>query len=146
MDWFKIGKGVCQGCILLSCLFNLDAEYIMQNAGFDEAQTGIKIAGRNINNLRYADDTTLMAESKEELKNLLTSVKEESEKAGLKLNIQKMKIIASGPITSWLIDGEKNGNSDRLFFFFLGSRITVDGDWAMKLKDACSWEEKLWPN
>ena len=106
MDWFKIGKGVRQGCILLSCLFNLDAEYIMQNAGFDEAQTGIKIAGRNINNLRYADDTTLMAESKEELKNLLTSVKEESEKAGLKLSIQRTNIMASSTITSWQIDGE----------------------------------------
>ena len=97
MDWFKIGKGVCQGCILLSCLFNLDAEYIMQNAGFDEAQTGIKIAERNINNLRYADDTTLMAESKEELKNLLTSVKEESEKAGLKLS---QELISWHPVPS----------------------------------------------
>ena len=105
-DWFQIGKGVCQGCILSPCLFNLYAEYIMRNAGLDEAQAGIKIARRNINNLRYADDTTCMAESEEELKNLLMKVKEESEKVGLKLNIQKMKIMASGPITSWEIDGE----------------------------------------
>ena len=105
-DWFQIGKGVRQGCILSPCLFNLDVEYIMRNAGLEEAQAGIKIAGRNINNLRYADDTTFMAESKEELKSLLMKVKEESEKAGLKLNIQKTKIMASGPITSWEIDGE----------------------------------------
>ena len=100
MDWFKIEKGVRQGCVLLPCLFNLYAEYIMRNARLDEAQAGIKIAGRNINNLRYADDTTLMAESEEELKRLLMKVKEESEKAGLKFNIQKMKDMASGPITS----------------------------------------------
>ena len=105
MDWFQIGKGVHQGCILSPCLFNLDAEYIMWNARLDEAQSGIKIAGRNINNLRYADDTTLMAESKE-LKSRLMKGKEESEKVGLKLNIQKTKIMASGPITSWQIDGE----------------------------------------
>ena len=105
-DWFQIGKGICQGCILSPCLFNLYAEYIMRNAGLEEAQAGIKIAGRNINNLRYADDTTLMAESEENLKSLLMKVKEESEKVGLKLNIQKMKIMASGPITSWQIDGE----------------------------------------
>ena len=105
-DWFQIGKGVCQGCILSPCLFNFYAEYIMRNAGLEEAQAGIKIAGRNINHLRYADDTTLMAESKEELKSLLMKVKEESEKVGLKLNIQKMKIMASSPITSWGIDGE----------------------------------------
>ena len=104
-DWFQIGKGVRQGCILSLCLFNLCAEYIMRNTGLEEAQAGIKIAGRNISNLRYADDTTLMAESKEELKSLLMKVKE-SEKAGLKLNIQKTKITASGPITSWQIDGE----------------------------------------
>ena len=104
-DWFQKGKGVCQGCILSPCLFNLYAEYIMRNAGLEEAEAGIKIAGRNINNLRYADDTTLMAES-EELKSLLMKVKEESEKAGLKLNIQKTKIMASGPITSWQIDWE----------------------------------------
>ena len=99
-DWFQIGKGVYQGCLMSPCLFNLYAEYIMQNAGLDEAQTGIKIAGKNINNLRYADDTTLMAESKKQLKSLLMKVKEESEKAGLKLNIQETKIMASNPITS----------------------------------------------
>ena len=105
-DWFQIGKGVCQGCILSPCLFSLYAEYIMRNAGLDKAQAGIKIAGRNINNLRYADDTTLMAESDEELKSLLMKVREESEKVGLKISIQKTKIMASGPITSWEIDGE----------------------------------------
>ena len=105
-DWFQIGKGVCQGCILLPCLFNLHAEYIMTNAGLEEAQAGIKIAGRNINNLRYADETTLMAESEEELKSLLMKVKEESKQVALKLNIQKTKIMASGPITSWEIDGK----------------------------------------
>ena len=105
-DWFKIGKGVRQGCMLSPCLFNLHAEYIVRNARLDEAQAGINIAKRNINNLRYADDTTLMAESKEELKNPLMKVKEESEKTGLNFNIQKTKIMASGPITSWQIDGE----------------------------------------
>ena len=105
-DWFQIGKGVCQGHILSPCLFNLYAENIMGNAGLDEAQAGIKIARRNINNLRYADDTTLVAESKEELKSFLMKVKEESEKVGLKLTIQKTKIMASSPITSWQIDGE----------------------------------------
>ena len=105
-DWFQIGKGVRQGCILSTCLFNLYAEFIIRNARLDEAQAGIKISGRNINNVRHADDTTLMAESEEELKCLLMKAKEESEKAGLKLNIQKMKIMASGPITSWKIDGE----------------------------------------
>ena len=104
-DWFQRGKGVRQGCILSPCLFNFYAEYIMRNAGLEEAQAGIKIAGRNINNLRYANDTTLMAES-EELKSLLMKVKKECEKVGLKLNIQKTKIMASGPITSWHIDGE----------------------------------------
>ena len=113
-DWFQIGKGVCQGGILSPCLFNLYAQYIMRNAGLDEAQTGIKIAGRNINNLRYADDTTLIAESKE-LKSLLMKVKEESEKVGLKLNIQETKIMASSPITSWQIDGETVAD-----FTFLG--------------------------
>ena len=118
-DWFQIGKGVCQGCILSPCLFNLYAEYIMRNIGLDEAQAGIKIAGRSINSLRYADDTTLMAESEEELKGLLMKVKVESEKVGLKLNIQKTKIMASGPITSWEIDGETVETvSD---FIFLGS-------------------------
>ena len=106
MDWFQMGKRVCQGCILLPCLFNLYAEYIKQNAGLDESQAGIKTAGRNINKLRYTDDPTLMAESKEELKSLLMEVKEENEKAGLKFNIQKTKIMASSPITSWQIDGE----------------------------------------
>ena len=105
-DWFQIRKGVRQGCILSPCLFNLYAEYIMRNAGLDEAQTGIKIAGRNINNLRYADNTTLMAESEEERKSLLMKVKEDSSKVGLKLSIQKMKIMASGPITSWQIPGK----------------------------------------
>ena len=105
-DWFQIGKGVQQGCILAPCLFNLYAEYIMRNAGLDEAQAGIQVAGRNIHNLRYADDTILMAEREEELKSLLMKVKEESEKVGLKLHIQKTKIMASSPITSWEIDGE----------------------------------------
>ena len=105
-DWFQIGKGAHQGCILSPCLFNFYTEYIMQNAGLDEAQAGIKISGRNINNLRYADDTTLMAESEEELKSLLMKMKEESEKAGLKLSIQKTKVMASGSITSWQIDRE----------------------------------------
>ena len=106
-DWFQIGKGVCQGCILSPCLFNLHAEYIMRNALLDESQAGIKIARRNIKNLRYADDTTLMAESEEELKSLLMNLKEESEKVGLKLNIQKTKIMAAGPITSWQIMGKQ---------------------------------------
>ena len=105
-DWFQIGKGVRQGCILSPCLFNLCAEYIMRNAGLEEAQAGIKIAGRNINNLRYADDTTLITESEEELKSLLMKVKEESEKVRLKLSIWKTKIMASDPVTSWQIDGE----------------------------------------
>ena len=118
MDWFKTGKGVRQGCILSPCLFNFYAEYIMQNVKLDEAQAGIKIAGRNINNLRYKADTTLMAEGEEELKSLLMRVKEESEKAVLKLNLQKTKIMASGPITSWQIDG-KQWNSDRLYFLGL---------------------------
>ena len=131
MDWFQIGKGVHQGSILSSCLFNLHAEYIMQNARLDEAQAGIKIARRNISNLRYADDTTLMAES-EELKSLLMKVKEESEKVGLKLNSQKTKIMASGPITSWQIDREKKETVTD--FIFLGSRITVDSDCSHKIK------------
>jgi len=105
-EWSQIGKGVRQGCILSPCLFNLYVEYIMRNSGLEEPQAGIKIAGRNINNLRSADDTTLMAENKEELRSLLRKVKEESEKGGLKLNIQKTKIMASGPVTSWEIDGE----------------------------------------
>ena len=125
-DWFQIGKEVSQGCILSPCLFNLCLEYIMRNAGLEEAQAGIKIAGRNTNNLRYADDTTLMAESEEEPKSLLMKVKEESEKVGLKVNIQKTKIMASGPITSWQIDEETVETvSD---FIFLGSKITAGGD------------------
>ena len=138
-DWFQIGKGVRQGCILSPCLFNLYAEYIMRNAGLDKAQAGIKIVRRNINNLRYADDTTLMAESEEELKSLLMKVKDESEKVGLKLNVQKMKIMASGPITLWQIDGETVKD------FILGGlqkslqMVTA----AMKLKDTYSLEEKL---
>ena len=131
-DWFQIGKGVHQGCILSPCLFNLYAEYIMRNAGLDEAQAGIKIARRNINNLRYADDTTLMAESEEELKSLLMKVKEESEKVGLKLNIQKTKIMASSPITSWKIDGETVQTVAD--FILLGSKITADGDCSPEIK------------
>ena len=122
MNWFQIGKGVCQGCLLSPCLFNLHAEYIMRNAGLDEAQAVFKIARRNINNLSYADNTTLMAESEEELKILLMKVKQESEKAGLKLNIQKTKIMASCPITSWQIDGETMETVTD--FVFLGSKIT----------------------
>ena len=131
-DWFQIGKGVLQGCILSPCLFNLYAEYIMRNTGLEETQAGIKIAGRNINNLRYADDTTLMAESEEELKSLLIKVKVESEKVGLKLDIQKMKIMASGPITSWEIDGKTVETVSH--FIFLGSKITADGDCSHEIK------------
>ena len=131
-DWFQIGKGLCQGCMLSPCSFNLYAEYIMRNAGLDEAQAKIKIAGRDINNLRYADDTTLITESEEELKSLLMKVKEESEKVGLRLNIQKTKIMASGPITSWKMDGETVDTvSD---FIFLGSKITADGDCSHEIK------------
>ena len=125
MDWFQIGKGVRQGCILSPGLFNLYPEYIVRNAGLDDAQAGIKIAGTNINNVRYSDDTTLMAKSKE-LKSLLMNMKEESEKVGLKLNIQKTKIMASGPITSWQIDGE---TVEIVTDFILGgSKITADDD------------------
>ena len=130
-DWFQIGKGVRQGCILSPCLFNLYAEYIMRNAGLEEAQAGIKIARRNINNLRYADDTTLMAKS-EELKSLLMKVKEETEKFGLNLNTQKTKIMASSPITSWQIDGETVETATELVF--LGSKITADGDCSQVIK------------
>ena len=131
-DWFQIGKGVCQGCILSPCLFNFYAEYIMRSAGLEETEAGIKIARRNINNLRYADDTTLMAESEDELKSLLMKVKEESEKVGLKLNTQKTKIMASGPITSWEIDGETVETvSD---FILGGSKITADGDCSHEIK------------
>ena len=130
IDWFQIGRGVRQGCILSPCLFNLHAEYIMRNARLDKAQAGIQTAGRNINNLRYADDTTLMAERKEKLKSLLMKVKEETEKAGLKVNIQKMKITASSPITSWQTDGE---TMETVRDFILGgSKITADS--------ACSHE------
>ena len=129
--------------VLSPCLFNFYAEYIMRNAGLEETQAGIKIARRNINNLRSADDTTLMAESEEQLKSLLMKVKEESEKVGLKLNIQKMKIMASGPITSWEIDGETVETvSD---FIFSVSKITADGDCSHEIKNVYSLEEKLWP-
>ena len=138
-DWFQIGKGVHQGSILSPCLFNLYAEYIMRNAGMDEAQDGIKIAGRNSNNLRYADDTTLMAESVEEMKSLL--MKEESEKVGLKLNIQKTKIMPSGPITSWEIDGERVATvADLIFWAPKSLQIVIE---AMKLKDVYSLEGNL---
>ena len=140
MDWIKLGKGVHQGCILSPCLFNFYAEYIMWNAGLDEAQAGIKIVGRNINNLRYADDTTLMAESEEELKSLLMKVKEESEKAGLKFNIQKMKILASGPNTSWQIDEETVETVSDLIFW--GSKITADGDCSREIKRCLLLERK----
>ena len=131
MDWFQIGKGVGQSCILLPCLFNLYAEYIMQNAGLDKAQAGIKVAGRNINNLTYAVDTTLMAESKEELKSLLMKVKEESEKAGLKLNIQKAKIRASSSITLWQIDGEAMET--------VTHTLTPIGCYFLGLQNYCRW-------
>ena len=131
-DWLQIGKGVHQGCILSPCLFNLYAEYIKRNAGLDEAQAGIKIDWRNVNNLRYTDDTTLMAGSEEERKSLLMKVEEESEKVGLKLNIQKIKIMASCPITSWQIDGETVETVTD--FIFLGSKITTDGDCSHEIK------------
>ena len=137
MDWFQIWKG----CILSLCLFHLYAEYIMRNAGLEEAQAGIKIAGRNINNLRNADDTTIMAESEEELKSLLMKVKE-NEKSGLKLNIQKMKIMASSPTTSWQIDGETMETGQTLFSWAPKS-VQMLMTAVMKLKDACSLEEKL---
>ena len=132
MGRFQIGKGVCQGCIVSPCLFNLCAGYIMSNARLDEAQAGIKIARKNINNLRYADDTTLMAESKEELKSFLMKVKEKSEKTGLKFSIQKTKIMASSPITSWRIDEETMETVTD--FIFLGSKITADGDCSHEIK------------
>ena len=140
-DWFQIGKGVCQGCILSPCLFNLYTEYIMRNAGLEETQAGIKIARRNINNLRYADDTTLMAESEEELKRLLMKGKEESEKVSLKLSIQKTKIMASGPITSWEIDGETVSD-----FILGGSKITADGDCSHEIKRHLLFGEKIMTN
>ena len=132
LDSFKIGKVVCQGCILSPCLFNLYAEYFMQNAGLDEAQAEIKIAGRNINNLRYANDTTLMVESEEELRSFLIKMKKESEKVGLKLNIHKTKIMASSPIISWQINEETMETVTD--FIFLGSKITVDGDCSHEIK------------
>ena len=138
-DWSQIGKEVCQGCILSPCLFNFYAEYIMRNAGLEEAQARIRIPGRNINNLRYADDTTLTAESKEELKSLLMTVKEDREKVGLKLNIQKTKIMASGPITSWQTDGETVETVAD--FIFLSSKITADGDCSHEIKRHYSLEE-----
>ena len=135
----KKGKGVCQGCILSPCLFNFYAEYIMRNAGLDEAQAGIKIAKRNITNIRYSDDTTLLAQG-EELKNLLMNVKEKSEKVGLKLNIQKTKIMASGPITSWQKDGETMETVTH--FTFGGSKITADGDCSHEIKKTLSpWKK-----
>ena len=143
-DWFEIGKGVGQVCILSPCLFNFYAECIMRNAGLKEAQAGIKTSGRNINNLRYADDTTLMEESEKELKSLLIKVKEESKKVGLKLNIQKMKIKASGPITSWQIDRETVETvSD---FIVGGSKITVDGDCSHEIKRHLLFERKVMTN
>ena len=142
-DWFQIGKGVHQGCILSPCLFNLYAEYIMRNTGLEEAQAGIKIAGRNIKNLRYADDTTLLAES-EELKSLMTKVKEESGKVGLKLSIQKTKTLASSLIISWEIDGETvEIVSD---FIFWGSKITADGDCSHEIKRCLLLGRKVMTN
>ena len=135
-DWFQIGKGGCQSCILSPCLFNSYAEYIMRNTGQDEAQAGIKIARRNINNLRYADNITLKAESEKELKSLLTKVKEESEKVGLKLNIQKTKMMASSPITSWQIDGETVETvADFILDWGVGySKSTADGDYSHEIR------------
>ena len=143
-DWFQIGKGLRQGCILSPCLFNLYTEYIMRNAGLKEAQAEIKISGRNINNLRYADDTTLMAESEEELKSPLIKVNEESEKVSLKLNIQKTMIMASTPITSWEIDGETVGAvSD---FIFGSSKITADGECSHEIKRCLLIGRKIMTN
>ena len=143
-DWFQIGSRVPQGCILSPCLFNFYAEYIMQNDGLDEAHTEIQIVGRNINNLRHADDTTLIAESEEELKSLLMKVKEERENVGLKLNIQKTKIMASGPITSREIDGETvEIVSD---FIFWGSKITADGDCSHEIKRGLLFGRKVMTN
>ena len=143
-DWFQIGKGVHQGSILSPSLFNFYAEYIMRNPGLEEAQARIKIAGRNINNLRYADDTTLMAESEDELESLLMKVKEESEKVGLKLNVRKTKIMASGSITSWQIDGETIETVTG--FICLGSRIAADGDCSHEIKRCLLLERKAMTN
>ena len=143
-DWFQIEKGVHQGCILSPCLFNLYADFIMRNTGLDEARPEIKISGRNINHLRYADDTILMAESKKELKILLMKVKEKSEKVGLKLNIQKTKIMASGPMTSWQIDEE---TVETVADFILGdSKITADGDCSHEIKSCLLLERKVMTN
>ena len=142
--WFQIGKGIHQGCTLSPCLFNLYAEYIIRNAGLEETQAGIKIAGRNINNIRYADDITLMAESEEELKSLLMKVKEEGEKVGLKFSIQKTKIMASDPITSWQIDGETVETMTD--FIFLGSKITADSDCSHEIKRRLLFGRKAMTN
>ena len=143
-DWFQIGKGACQGCLLSPCLFNLNAESIMRNTGLEEAQAAIKIARRNINNLKYADDTTLMAESEEELKSFLMKMQEEIEKDGLKLNLQKTKIMASGPSTSWQIDGETVETvSD---FILGGSKITADGDCSQEIKRCLLLGRKVMTN
>ena len=144
LDWFQIGKRVRQSCILSPCLFNLYAEYIMRNAGLEETQAGIKISRRNINNLRYADDTNLMAESQEELKSLLMKVKEESEKVGLKLNVQKTKIMASGPITSWQTDGEAVETVTD--FILVGSKITADGDCSREIRRCLLLRRKVMTN
>ena len=145
-DWFQIGKGINQGCMLSPCLFNLYAEYIMQNARLNEAQAGIKIAGRNINNLRYADDTTLMAESEEELKSLLMKVKEESEKIGLNLNIQKTKIMSSCPNTLWQIVGETMETVTEFIFGGGASQITADGDCCHEIKRCLLFGRKSMTN
>ena len=143
IDWFQVGKKVYQGHILSPFLFNLYAKYIMQNAGQDEAQAGIKVATRDINNLRFADDTTLMAESEEELKSLLMKVKEESENVGLKLNIEKTKIMVSGPITSWQINGGKMETKADFVLFSWALKSLWPVTAVMKLEDVCSLEEKL---
>ena len=142
-DWFQIGKGVCQGCILSPCFFNLYAEYILRNAGLEKAQAGIKISRRNTNNLRYADDTTLMGESEEELKSLLMKVKKESEKVALKLNIQETKIVASDPITSWQIDGE---TVETVTDYFGGLQNTADCDCSHEIKRCLLLGEKVMTN
>ena len=143
-DWFQIGEGVHQGCILSPCLFNLYAEYIMRNAGLEEAQAGVKISWKNINNLRYADDTTLMAENEEDPKSLLIKVKEESEKVGLNLNMQKTKIMTSSPITSRQIDGE---TVETLADLILGaSKITADGDCSCEIKRCLLLGRKVMTN
>ena len=144
IDWLKIGKGICQGCIFLFCLFNLHAEYIVTNAELDESQAGVKIIGINVNNLKYVEDATLMAESEKKLKSLLMKVKEESEKAGLILNIQIAKIMASDPITSWQIDGKKV--ETMIDFIFLGSKITADSDCSHKIKRWLLLRRKIMTN